>query len=83
VKADNSSDHITSAFPVVQCPGFMVVTPSFTYLSTTFSNQMFSNCNPTVGVEFVKLTLDSFCGNSVVKMNIQFCWPVTCAAVVL
>jgi hypothetical protein len=31
------SDHIMRAFPVVWCPGFMVVTPSFTHLSVTFS----------------------------------------------
>jgi hypothetical protein len=30
-------------FPVVWCPGFMVVTPLFTHLSITFSNQRFSN----------------------------------------
>jgi hypothetical protein len=34
-------------------------------------------------VGFVKLMVDSFCGNGVFKMNIQFCCPVTCAAVVL
>jgi hypothetical protein len=45
---------------VVWCPGFMVVTPSFTHLSITFSSQRFSNCNPTVNVGFVTLTLDSF-----------------------
>jgi hypothetical protein len=61
----------------------MVVMSSFTHLSVTFSNQGFSNCSPTVDVEFVKLMLDSFCGNRGFKMNIQFCWPVTCAAVVL
>jgi hypothetical protein len=32
-------DHITLVFPVVWCPGFMVVTPTFTHLSITFSNQ--------------------------------------------
>jgi hypothetical protein len=34
-------------------------------------------------VGFVKPTSDSFCGNRDFKMNIQFCCPVTCAAIVL
>jgi hypothetical protein len=38
--------------------------PSFTHLSITFSNQRFSNCNPPLVVGFVKLTSDTFCGNS-------------------
>jgi hypothetical protein len=59
----------------------MVVTPSFTHLGITFSNQRFSSCSPTVDLGFVKLTSDSFCGNRVFKLNIQFCCPVTCAAV--
>jgi hypothetical protein len=42
-----------------------VVTPSFTHLRITFSNQRFSNCSPTVDAGFVKLTSDSFCGNRV------------------
>jgi hypothetical protein len=49
----------------------------------TLSNQRFINCRPTMDGGFVKLTPDSFCGNRVLKMNIQFCCPVTCAAVVL
>jgi hypothetical protein len=61
----------------------MVVTPSFMHLSITLSNQRFSNCSPTVNVGFMKLMLDSFCGNRLIKMNIQFCCPVTCAAVVV
>jgi hypothetical protein len=61
----------------------MVVTPSFMHLSINFSNQPFSNCNLTVDAGFVKLTSDSFCGNRVFRMHIQFCCPVTCAAVVL
>jgi hypothetical protein len=71
------------AFTVVWCPGFMVVTPSFTQLSISFSNQRLNNFSPTVDVGFVKLMLDSFCGNIVFKINIQFCCPVTCTAVVL
>jgi hypothetical protein len=59
----------------------MVMTPSFMHLSVTFSNQRFSNCSPTMDVGFVELTLDSFCGNRFFKMNIQFCCPVTCVAV--
>jgi hypothetical protein len=69
---DDSSDHITRAFPVVSCPGFMVVTPSFKHLSITFSNQRFSNFSLTVDVGFVELSSGSFCGNTVLKMNIQF-----------
>jgi hypothetical protein len=61
----------------------MVVTPSFTHLSTAFGNLTFSNCSATVDVGFVKLTSDSIFGNEVFKMNIQFCCPVTCAAVVV
>jgi hypothetical protein len=63
---------ISRTFPVVWCPGFMVVIPSFMHLSITFSNQRFRNCSPTVDAGYVKLTLDSFC-ESRVKMNIQFC----------
>jgi hypothetical protein len=80
---DDSSDHITHAFPVVSCQDFIVVTPSFTHLSITFSNQRFRSYSRTVGVGFVELTSDSFCGNRGLKMNIQFCSPVTCAAVVV
>jgi hypothetical protein len=67
------------------CTGFMVVTPSFTHLSITFSNQRFSNCSPTttLDVGFVKFTLDSFCGNRIFEMNIQFCSNVTCAGVIV
>jgi hypothetical protein len=67
---DDSSDHITHAFPVVCCPGFMVVAPSFTHLNITFSKQRFSNCGNTVDVGVVNLTSDSFCGNRVFRMNI-------------
>jgi hypothetical protein len=58
----------------------MVVTPSFTHLNITFSNERFRNCSTTVDVGFVKFMSDSFCGNRVFKMNIQFSCPVTCAA---
>jgi hypothetical protein len=61
----------------------MVLTPSFTHLSITFSNQRFSNCSPTVDVGFVKLTSDSFCGNRVFKMNIQFCCHQFCSSSVI
>jgi hypothetical protein len=70
---DDSSDQITCAFPVVLCPGFMVVTPSFTHLSIAFSNQRLSHCSPTVDVGFVKLTSYNFSENRVFKMNIQLC----------
>jgi hypothetical protein len=62
----------------IWCPGFMVVTPSFTHLCIIISNQRFSNCSPTVDVGFVKLTSDSFCGNRAFKMNIQFCSHLCC-----
>jgi hypothetical protein len=48
---------------------FYAVTPSFTHLSIAFSNQGFSCCSPTVDVGFVKLVLNSLCGNRVFKMN--------------
>jgi hypothetical protein len=60
---DDSSDHIMRAFPIVLSPGFMFVTPSFTHVSITFSNQKFSSCSPTMHVGFVKLTSDNFCEN--------------------
>jgi hypothetical protein len=60
----------------------MVVTPSFTHQSITFSNQRFSNLSPTVDVGFVKLTLVSFYGNRLLEISIQFCCLVTCVAVV-
>jgi hypothetical protein len=69
---DISSDHITRAFAVVQCPGLVMI-PSFMHLNIPFSNQGFSNCNPTADVAFVKLMSDSFCGNRLFRMNILFC----------
>jgi hypothetical protein len=48
---DDSSDHITLPFPVVWCPGFMVVTPPCMHLGITFSNQRLSNCSPSVDVD--------------------------------
>jgi hypothetical protein len=60
------------------CTGLIVVTPSFTHLSITFSNERFSNCSPTVDVWFVKLTSDSFYGNRVFKINIQVCCHLRC-----
>jgi hypothetical protein len=68
------------AFPVLWCPGFTVVIPSFTHLSITLSNQRFSNRCPTVNVGFVKLASDSFCGNMVLKMNIRFCCHLCCSS---
>jgi hypothetical protein len=70
---EDSSARITRAFPVVWRPGFMVVEPSFTHLSIIFGNQRFRNCSPTVDAGFLKLRSDSFWGNRVFKMNIQFC----------
>jgi hypothetical protein len=52
---DDLSDHRTSVFPVISCPGFMIMTSLFMHLSTAFSNQKFSNCSPTMDVEFMKL----------------------------
>jgi hypothetical protein len=75
---DDSSDHITRAFSVVWYSGFMVMTPSFTHLSITFSNQRFSNCSPTVDVGMVKLMSGSFYGNRVFEMNIQFYCHLCC-----
>jgi hypothetical protein len=53
-------DHITGAFPVVWCPGFMVVTPSFTHLSITFSNQRFINSNLNRGCSICELHVGEF-----------------------
>jgi hypothetical protein len=61
----------------------MVVTPSFTYLCITFSNQRFGSCSLTVDVGFVKLTSDSFCGNRVYKMNIELCCHLCCSSCVI
>jgi hypothetical protein len=74
---------IRRAFPLVWYPGFMVVTPSFTQLSITVSNQSLKNCGPIIDVGFVKLMSDSLCRNWVFRMNIHFCCPVTCAVVVV
>jgi hypothetical protein len=77
--------HLTTsrAYPVVWCPGFMVVTPPFTHPSITFRNLRFGNCSPTVGVGFVMFTSGSFCGNWVFKMNIQFCCQLCCSSFVI
>jgi hypothetical protein len=56
---------------------------SFAHLSFPFSNQRFSSCSPTVDVGFVKLTSDSFCGNSDLKMNIQFFCHLCCSRFVI
>jgi hypothetical protein len=80
---DDSYDHMTHTFPVVWCPGFMVVTPLFPHLSITFSNHRFSNCRPTINVGCVKITLDSFCGKRVFKINIQFCCHLCCSSPVI
>jgi hypothetical protein len=53
-------------------------TPSFTYLSITFCNQGFSNCNPTVDVGFVTLSWNIFCGNKVSNVNVQFFCHLCC-----
>jgi hypothetical protein len=39
------------------------VTPSFTHMSITRSNQIFINYSHTVDAEIMKLTSDSICGN--------------------
>jgi hypothetical protein len=64
---------ILRTFLVVWCPDFIVATPPLTHLSITFSNKRFRNCSFAVDVRFVKLMSDSFCGNRVFMMNIQFC----------
>jgi hypothetical protein len=55
------TSHLTRAFPVIRCPGFADVTPSFMHLtmSMTFNNQRFSNCSLTLDTWFGKLTSDS------------------------
>jgi hypothetical protein len=77
---DDSSDHIRHAFPVIWCPGCTLMTPAFTHLSVTFTNQRIINCSPTMDVGFVKLTLHSFCVYRVFRMNIQFCCHLCCSS---
>jgi hypothetical protein len=58
------------AFPVVWCPGFVVVTSEH-----CFQYSEVSQLNPYRyrGVGFVKLTSDSFPWYGIFKINIQFC----------
>jgi hypothetical protein len=67
--------------PPEYCTTILLLKPSFTYLNITFSIQRFSNCSPTMNVGFVKLTGYSFCGNKVLKMNIQFCCYLCCTMI--
>jgi hypothetical protein len=43
----------------------------------------FSSCSPTLDVRFVKIMSDSFCGNRVFKMNIQFWCHLCCSSSVI
>jgi hypothetical protein len=56
---DDSSDHITCAFPVADIQ-VLWSRHNRLHLSIIFSNQRFSNCSPAVGVGLVKFTLDFF-----------------------
>ena len=66
-------------FLVIRCPGFMIITPSFLPSNIVFSNQYFSKSNTTVDVGSVKIS-DSFCGNRVFKMNIEFFSHLCCSS---
>jgi hypothetical protein len=79
---DDSSDHITRVSSWLM-PRFYGRDTTVYVSNITFSNQRFSNCNPTVNAEFVKLTLVSFCGNMVFKMNIHFCCHLCCSSAVI
>jgi len=66
-------------FPAISRPGFMTMTPCFSPFSAVLRNHRFRNCNSTVGVGFVKLSSECFCGNGVYKMNIEFCCHLRCS----
>jgi hypothetical protein len=59
----------------------MVMT--FTHLNIIFSILRFSDCSPVVDGGFVKLTSDSFCGSTVLKINIQFFCHLCCSKSVI
>jgi len=52
----------------------------FSPIIIVFSNHRFSNCSSTVDVGLVKLALGHFCGNRVLKMNIEFCCHLCCSS---
>jgi len=64
-------------FPIIRCPGFMMISPSFSSCSVVFSNQRFNNCSSTMDIGFVKLLSGCFCGNRISSSAVAF------AAVVL
>ena len=45
-----------------------------------FSKQSFNNCSSTMDVGFVKILWDCLSGNSVFKMNIEFCCHLWCSS---
>ena len=65
---------------IIRRPGFMIITPSFTFSSVVSSNQRFSNYSSTMDVGCVKLLLDCFCGNRVFKMNTEFNCHLCCSS---
>jgi len=67
-------------FPIIRCPDFMIITPSFSSWSVVFSNQRFNNCSSTTDIGFVKLLSGCFCGNGVFKLNIKFCCCLCCSS---
>jgi hypothetical protein len=69
-------------FPVIRCPGFIIITPYFSPFGTVFSNRRFRNCSATVDVGFVKISSDCFV-ETVFKMNDEFCWhPCSCSCII-
>jgi hypothetical protein len=68
---------ILHAFPVVRCPGFIYGCDTIVYTLEHYLSVIRDLAIAAL------LASNSFCGNRVFKMNIQFCCPVTCAAEVL
>jgi hypothetical protein len=76
------SDHIARVSSCLMSR-LMVVTPSFTHLNITFSNQRFSNCSPTVDVGVCEAHIGRTIFVETGSSRWIFSSVVTCAAVVL
>ena len=66
-------------FTIINSPGFVIITPSFSSFIVVLSNQMFSNCNCPVDIWFVNFSSDYFYGNRVFMINIEFCCHLICS----
>jgi len=69
-----------NVLPAIRRPGFMIITPSLSSFSVVFSNQKLSNSSSTMDVGFMKLSSNSFWGNTVFEMNIEFCCHLCCSS---